>query len=81
MKRSTSASGQGLSGNVVPAGRHDDAYDVPFTEVEPQNRFADANSWGYRLAVRADYLNALGAWNVSPRSLMSFQRPAPPNCV
>jgi hypothetical protein len=59
--------GTGLSGNEELAGRHDDAYDEPFTEVEPQNRFADANSWGYRLAVRADYLNALGAWNVSPR--------------
>ena len=29
--------------------------------------FADATSWGYRLAGRLDYNNALGAWNLSPR--------------
>jgi len=63
--------GTSLSGNAELAGSHDNAYDQPFNEVEPQNRFADANSWGYRLALRADYLNALGAWNVSPRLVFS----------
>jgi len=29
--------------------------------------FADAFSWGYRMFVRADYYDALGAWTVSPR--------------
>jgi hypothetical protein len=29
--------------------------------------FADDFSWGYRLAARADYNNAIGAWTVSPR--------------
>ena len=60
-----------LSGNAELAGRHDDAYPVPFTEVEPQGRFPDADSWGYRLALRLDYLNALGAWNLSPRLVWS----------
>ena len=63
--------GTSVSGNAELAGRHDDAYDTPFTEVEPQNRFADSTSWGYRLAVRADYTNAIGAWNVSPRLVWS----------
>ncbi len=52
--------GTSVSGNAALAGRH-------FGEVEPQNRFADANSWGYRLALRLDYNNFIGAWNFSPR--------------
>jgi hypothetical protein len=59
--------GTSVSGNAALAGKHDDGYAVPFTEVEPQNRFADPNSWGYRVALRADYLNAIGAWNLVPR--------------
>lgn len=34
--------------------------------VEPRNAFADRASFGYRLAGRLDYNNALGAWNISP---------------
>ncbi len=36
----------------------------PLTQADG---FADDFSWGYRLVTRLDYLNALGAWNVSPR--------------
>jgi hypothetical protein len=63
--------GTSISGNAELAGRHDDAYDVPFTEVEPQHRFPDELSWGYRLALRADYPSAIGAWNVAPRLVFS----------
>jgi hypothetical protein len=35
-------------------------------ETEPDG-FADDLSWGYRLATRFDYNNAIGAWTVSPR--------------
>jgi len=52
--------GTSVSGNEALAGRH-------FGEVEPLNRFADADSWGYRAAFRLDYLGLIGAWNVSPR--------------
>lgn len=56
--------GTSVSGNDLLAGRH-------FGEVEPQNRFADATSWGYRLALRFDYLGLVGPWNVSPRFVWS----------
>ncbi|HEY5559844.1 MAG TPA: DUF1302 domain-containing protein [Steroidobacteraceae bacterium] len=49
-----------VSGNAELAGRH-------FGEVEPQDRFADQDSWGYRAAFRLDYLGLIGAWNFSPR--------------
>ncbi len=39
--------------------------------TDPLDRFASATSYGYRLAARLDYLNAIGAVNVSPR--VSFQ--------
>jgi uncharacterized protein DUF1302 len=52
--------GTSVSGNEELAGRH-------FGEVEPLNRFADADSWGYRAAFRLDYLGLIGAWNFSPR--------------
>jgi hypothetical protein len=52
--------GTSVSGNEALAGRH-------FGEVEPLNRFADADSWGYRAAFRLDYLGLIGAWNFSPR--------------
>jgi len=39
-------------------------FNNPVTEPDG---FADDFSWGYRLLVRADYNNALGAWTVSPR--------------
>lgn len=35
--------------------------------IEGPERFADDSSWGYRLAGRLDYNNAIGGWNVSPR--------------
>jgi hypothetical protein len=52
--------GTSVSGNTALAGRH-------FGEVEPLDRFADADSWGYRMALRLDYLGLIGAWNFSPR--------------
>ena len=52
--------GTSVSGNRLLAGAH-------FGEVEPQDRFADAESWGYRVALRLDYLGLVGPWNVSPR--------------
>jgi hypothetical protein len=56
--------GTSVSGNEALAGRH-------FNEVEPLDRFADADSWGYRLALRLDYLSLIGAWNFSPRVVWS----------
>ena len=35
--------------------------------MEPAHRFPDSTSWGYRLAGRFEYPNALGAWNLVPR--------------
>jgi len=56
--------GTSVSGNAELASRH-------FGEVEPQDRFADEMSWGYRAALRLDYLGVLGAWNLSPRFVWS----------
>jgi len=56
--------GTSVSGNEALAGRH-------FGEVEPLDRFADADSWGYRLALRLDYLGLIGSWNFSPRFIWS----------
>jgi len=56
--------GTSVSGNAELAGRH-------FGEVEPQDRFADETSWGYRAALRLDYLGLIGAWNFSPRFVWS----------
>ncbi len=56
--------GTSVSGNVELQGRH-------FNEVEPLDRFADADSWGYRAALRLDYLSLIGAWNFSPRFVWS----------
>jgi len=56
--------GTSVSGNGLLAGRH-------FGEVEPQYRFADADSWGYRLATRFDYLGLIGTWNFTPRVVWS----------
>ena len=39
-------------------------FNNPVTET---GGFADDFSWGYRMAARADYNNAIGAWTVSPR--------------
>ncbi|MEZ5533827.1 MAG: DUF1302 domain-containing protein [Steroidobacteraceae bacterium] len=54
-----------VSGNEALASRH-------FNEVEPQDKFADATSWGYRLAARLEYPNLVGPWNVLPR--VAFQQ-------
>ena len=35
------------------------------------DRFADQDSWGYRAALRLDYLGLIGAWNFSPRFVWS----------
>ncbi len=56
--------GTSVSGNPELANRH-------FGEVEPLDRFADADSWGYRAALRLDYLSLIGAWNFSPRFVWS----------
>jgi hypothetical protein len=56
--------GTSVSGNPELAGRH-------FGEIEPLDRFADENSWGYRMALRLDYLGLIGAWNLSPRFVWS----------
>jgi hypothetical protein len=52
--------GTSVSGNAELASRH-------FNEVEPLDRFADATSWGYRLAGRLEYPGLMGPWNVVPR--------------
>ena len=50
-----------VSGNPLLASAH------AGKPIEPSDRFADKQSWGYRLAGRLDYLNAVGGFNVSPR--------------
>jgi hypothetical protein len=52
--------GTSVSGNAELASRH-------FGEVEPQDRFPDSTSWGYRLAGRLEYPNLIGAWTLVPR--------------
>jgi hypothetical protein len=52
--------GTAVSGNAALAAFH-------FGEVEPQSRFADATSWGYRMAARADYPSLIHSWNINPR--------------
>jgi len=52
------------SGNPIhsaPGGAH------AGKDYERAEHFADAHLVGYRLAGRLDYLNAIGAWNMSPR--------------
>ena len=44
-----------------PGGAHADL------AAEPLDRFASATSYGYRVAARLSYLNAIGAVNMSPR--------------
>jgi hypothetical protein len=52
--------GTSVSGNAELASRH-------FGEVEPQDRFPDSTSWGYRLAGRLEYPSLIGPWNIVPR--------------
>ena len=48
-------------GETTPAG----SFGAPATGAG--QGFATPNSWGYQLAVSADYNNAIGAWRLSPR--------------
>lgn len=63
--------GTSVSGNFELRGRH--CPQLPAAEclalglVEPQNRFADPTSWGYRFAGRLDYPNLMGPWTITPR--------------
>ncbi len=57
--------GNNLPGNPLAA-------QIPITNggsggaTEPQNRFADATSWGYVVVATLQYPSLIGAWNVSP---------------
>jgi hypothetical protein len=51
------------SGNPVHAAAGGAHAGAP--EEAPEH-FADGTSWGYRIASRADYNNAIGAFNISP---------------
>lgn len=63
--------GTSVSGNPELIGRHcphlPTAQCLALALLEPQNRFADATSWGYRFAGRLEYPNLIGPWNVIPR--------------
>ena len=63
--------GTNVSGNYELRGRHcptlSAADCLALNLVEPQNRFADATSWGYRIAGRLEYPGLMGPWNVLPR--------------
>jgi hypothetical protein len=60
-----------VSGNFELRGRHcptlTAADCLALNLVEPQNRFADATSYGYRIAGRLEYPGLMGPWNVLPR--------------
>jgi len=63
--------GTNVSGNYELRSRH--CPTIPTADclaldlVEPQNRFADPDSWGYRVAGRLEYPGLMGPWNVLPR--------------
>ena len=63
--------GTNVSGNYELRGRH--CPTIPTADclalnlVEPQNRFADATSWGFRIAGRLEYPGLMGPWNILPR--------------
>jgi hypothetical protein len=63
--------GTNVSGNYELRGRHcptiSAANCLALNLVEPQNRFADATSYGYRVAGRLEYPGLVGPWNVLPR--------------
>src|SRR5688572_14076526 len=60
-----------VSGNYDLRGRHcptlTAAACLALDLVEPQNRFADATSYGYRVAGRLEYPGLMGPWNILPR--------------
>jgi hypothetical protein len=63
--------GTNVSGNYELRGRHcptlSAADCLALNLVEPQNRFADATSYGYRIAGRLEYPGLVGPWNILPR--------------
>ncbi|HET7811824.1 MAG TPA: DUF1302 domain-containing protein [Steroidobacteraceae bacterium] len=63
--------GTNVSGNYELRGRHcptlPSADCLALDLVEPQNRFADPTSWGYRIAGRLEYPGLMGPWNILPR--------------
>ena len=63
--------GTNVSGNYELRGRHcptlTSADCLALNLVEPQNRFADPTSWGYRVAGRLEYPGLVGPWNILPR--------------
>ena len=63
--------GTNVSGNYELRGRHcptlSAADCLALNLVEPQNRFADATSYGYRVAGRLEYPGLMGPWNILPR--------------
>lgn len=63
--------GTSVSGNDLLVNRHcaflPAAQCVALNLIEPQSRFADPTSWGYRFAGRLEYPNLVGPWNVIPR--------------
>ena len=63
--------GTNVSGNYELRGRHcptlSSADCLALNLVEPQNRFADPTSWGYRVAGRLEYPGLVGPWNILPR--------------
>jgi hypothetical protein len=63
--------GTSVSGNPELAPRHcpelPAATCAALNLLEPQDRFADDSSWGYRFAGRFEYPGLLGAWNIVPR--------------
>ncbi|NVJ50462.1 MAG: DUF1302 domain-containing protein [Gammaproteobacteria bacterium] len=76
------APGTSRSGSAEPRGLIEDDFRNPNAwEGQEENSAADEFSWGYRLVVKADYTNAIGAWNVSPRVIfqhdVSGTTPAP----
>jgi hypothetical protein len=56
--------GTSVSGNAELIAKHPGG-------LEPQNRFADAESWGYRMAIIFNYTSLVGPWNVNPRIVWS----------
>lgn len=68
--------GTAVSGNAALASRHCPTLDPACVNgghypIEPQDRFADADSWGYRIAARLEYPGLVGPWNVLPRVAFS----------
>ncbi len=63
--------GTNVSGNDELKGKHCPTLSfadcVALNLVEPQDRFADATSYGYRIAGRLEYPGLMGPWNILPR--------------